>query len=161
MVNVKEPDFRKLKGRIHLRAWEKQQDGTEKLIEDKTFDNTIVTAGKVSILKYLGGTTIACCSDSGYADDIGTGDSSACVAACQTDLQGSCKAWKQISTCDKVYACCTLYVSVDFGYCCNNWTWNELGLRDSNNNMWSRQIDCSPFAKTSSKRAIVEWQLSL
>ncbi len=158
---VKEKGFQKLKGRIHIRAWEKQPDGSELLIKDDTFSNLIVTAGKVSILKYLGGPNIACCSDSGSVDDIGTGDSSACPAACQTDLQGACKAWKVISTCDKVYACCTLFISVDFGYCCNNWTWNELGLRDTNNNMWARQKDCCPLVKNCTKRAIVEWQLSM
>ncbi len=158
---VKEPDFKKFKGFVHIQAWEKQPDGTEILIKDDTFHNTIVTAGKVSILKYLGGPLIACCSCSGSADDIGTGDSSACTTAGMVDLQGCCKSWKNITTCDKVYACCTLFISVDFGYCCNNWTWNELGLRDTNNNMWARQVDCCPLVKNSSKRAIVEWQLSL
>jgi len=158
---VKETGFRGFHGKIHIKAWEKQTDGTEKLIKDDTFSNLIVTAGKKSILKYLGGPLIACCSDSGSADDIGTGDSSAAAAAGQTDLQGACKSWKVITTCDKVYACCTLFLSVDFGYCCNNWTWNELGLRDTNNNMWARQVDACPLIKNNTKRAIVEWQLSM
>ncbi len=159
---VKEKGFQKFKGRVHIKAWEKQTDGSEILIKDTIFDNALVTAGKVSILKYLGGPTIACCIDSGSTDDIGTGDSSAALNITHTDLQGCPnKAWKIIPTCSKVYACCTLYVSVDFGYCCNNWTWNELGLRDTNNNMWARQLDACALVKTTNKRAIVEWQLSL
>ncbi len=159
---VTEKGFQKFKGKVHIRAWERQPDGSEILIKDDTFDNALVTSGKVSILKYLGGPNVDGCCDSGSADDIGTGDSSAALNITFTDLQGCPnKAWKQISTCDKVYACCTLFISVDFGYCCNNWTWNELGLRDTNNNMWARQLDCCPLIKNSSKRAIVEWQLSL
>ena len=160
---VKEKGFQKFKGRVHIKAWEKWPiGGGENLIKDTTFDNALVTVGKISILKYLGGPTIACCCDSGSTDDIGTGDSSAALSIAHTDLQ-ACpnKAWKVIATCAKVYACCTLFVSVDFGYCCNNWTWNELGLRDTNNNMWARQLDACGLVKNTSKRAIVEWQLSL
>lgn len=160
MVTVKEDGFRLLKGKIHIRAWEKIPDGKEMLVKDTTFDNLIVNVGKKSILKYLGGPTIACCADSGSVDEIGTGDSTTGAGAGDTDLIGT-KAWKVISTSDKVFVCPTLFISVDFGYCCNNFTWNELGLRDTNDNLWARQVDCTPLIKTSSKRAIVEWQLSL
>jgi len=162
MIKIKEDGFKLLKGTINIKAWEKKSDGTEELIKDKTFDNLIVNVGKKSILKYLGGPTIACCADSGSVDDIGTGDSSTAPGAGDTDLIGCPnKLWKAILTTDKVFVCPTLFVSVDFGYCCANWTWNELGLRDTNNVLWARQTDCTPLVKTASKRAIIEWQLSL
>ncbi len=44
-----------LKGRIRIKAWQKQDDGTEVLIKDNTFDNMIVNVGKDSILRKLGG----------------------------------------------------------------------------------------------------------
>ena len=70
---------------------------------------------------------------------------------------------KSISVTDRVYVRPTLYVSVDFGYTEGNFTWNEIGLRDNQGSplMWARQIDSTPLVKTTSKRAIVEWQLSL
>ena len=32
-----------LKGRVHIKAWEKQSDGTEKVVKDVTFNNLIVS----------------------------------------------------------------------------------------------------------------------
>jgi hypothetical protein len=146
-----------LNGHVRIRAWEKQQDGTEKEVYDKTIKNLIVDAGKVSILKYIGNL-----SGGGYSAQIGVGDSTTAAASGQTDLQASSnKYWKSIATSDRVLLVTTLYLSVDFGYSEGNYTWNELGLRDNNNVMYARQIDASPFVKTASKRAIVEWQLSL
>ena len=150
-----------LNGHVRIRAWEKKPCGKEELIKDDTIKNLIVDEGKNSILKYLGGPAIACCTDSGYVDDIGVGCSTTAPSACDMCLLGACATWKNISSTDKVFVCPTLFVSVDFGYCCANFTWNELGLRDNNDNIWTRQVDCSPLIKTNSKRAIVEWQLSL
>ena len=48
-----------LKGRVHIKAWQKQPDGTEKVIKDTVFDNLIVNTGKDSILRQLGGLTCA------------------------------------------------------------------------------------------------------
>jgi hypothetical protein len=146
-----------LNGHVRIRAWEKQPDGTEKEVYDKTIKNLVVDAGKVSILKYIGNL-----SGGGYTNQIGVGDSTTAAGASQTDLQASTnKYWKSIATADRVLLGTTLYLSVDFGYSEGNYTWNELGLRDNNSVMYARQIDGSPFVKTSSKRAIVEWQLSL
>lgn len=161
--------FKKLKdpielhGHIRIRAWEKCPLGIhECLVYDKRFHNLIVNVGKDSILKYISGPTLACCTDSGYADEIGVGDSATAAAACQTDLLGCPnKLWKTISTTDKVYVRPTTFLSVDFGYSCANFTWNELGIRDNNDNLWARQIDCTPLVKTASKRAIIEWQISI
>ena len=146
-----------LNGHVRIRAWEKQPDGTEKEVYDKTIKNLVVDAGKVSILKYIGNL-----SGGGYTNQIGVGDSTTAAGSSQTDLQASSnKYWKSIATADRVLLGTTLYLSVDFGYSEGNYTWNELGLRDNNSVMYARQIDASPFVKTSSKRAIVEWQLSL
>jgi len=146
-----------LNGHVRVRAWEKQEDGTEKQVYDKTIKNLIVDAGKHSILKYIGNI-----SGGGYADQVGVGDSTTAAAAGQTDLQASSnKYWKSIQAADRILLGETIYLSVDFGYTEGNFTWNELGLRDNNNVMYARQIDSSPFVKTNQKRAIVEWQLSL
>lgn len=146
-----------LNGHVRIRAWEKQADGTEIEVYNKTIKNLIVDAGKASILKYIGNI-----SGGGYANQIGVGDSTAAASAAQTDLQASSnKYWKSISSTDRILLTTTLYLSVDFGYTEGNYTWNELGLRDNNNVMYARQVDSTPFVKTSSKRAIVEWQLSL
>ena len=146
-----------LNGHVRIRAWEKQPDGTEKEVYDKTIKNLIVDAGKVSILKIISNI-----SGGGYANSVGVGDSTTAAASGQTDLQASSnKYWKDIATADRIILSTTLYLSVDFGYTEGNFTWNELGLRDQNNVMYARQIDGTPFVKTSSKRAIVEWQLSL
>ncbi len=146
-----------LNGHVRIRAWEKQPDGTEKEVYDKTIKNLVVDAGKVSILKYISNL-----SGGGYANQIGVGDSTTAAGASQTDLQASTnKYWKSIATADRILLGTTIYLSVDFGYTEGNFTWNELGLRDNNSVMFARQIDATPFVKTSSKRAIVEWQLSL
>ena len=50
---------------------------------------------------------------------------------------------------------------MDFGYSEGNYTWNEIGLKDNNGVLVARQVDSSPLGKTTSKRAIVEWQLSI
>ena len=148
-----------LNGHVRIQAWEKQEDGTEKEVYDKTIKNLVVTAGKQTILKHIGNIT-----GGGYANSIGVGDSTTAAAAGQTDLQASSnKYWKSITSTDRVYVRPTLYISVDFGYTEANYTWNEIGLRDNQGSpiMWARQIDSTPLIKTSSKRAIVEWQLSL
>ena len=146
-----------LNGHLRIRAWEKQADGSEKLIKDDIIKNLIVTVGKDAILKYISNIT-----GGGYADDIGVGDSTTAAAVGQTDLQGTA-VWKTIVTADRVFLTPTLYLSVEFGYSEANFTWNEMGLRDSQGTpvLWARQIDASPLVKTSSKRAIVEWQLSM
>ena len=148
-----------LNGHVHIKAWEKQADGSEKLIKDDIIKNLIVTVGKDAILRYISNIT-----GGGYADDIGVGDSTTAAAVGQTDLQASSNVlWKTIVTADRVFITPTLYLSVDFGYSEANFTWNELGIRDSQGTpiLWARQIDASPLVKTSSKRAIVEWQLSM
>jgi len=157
-----------LHGKVHITAWQKQPDGSEKLIKDDTFDNIIVNVGKDTILKGIGG---ACLTGFGTTAAIGTGDSTTIAALSDTDLLGTCMAWKAIPSTCKVYVRPTLFVSVDFGYGCNNFTWNELGLADSQgcpcndpacgSLMIARQIDGSPLAKDCTKRAIVEWQLTL
>ena len=144
-----------LNGHVRIRAWEKQDDGTEIEVYNKTIKNLIVNAGKHSILKYIGNI-----SGGGYANEIGVGDSTTAASSAQTDLIGT-KYWKAISNTDRILLTTTLYLSVDFGYTEGNFTWNELGLRDNNSIMYARQIDGTPFVKTSSKRAIVEWQLTL
>ena len=148
-----------LNGHVKVRAWEKQADGTEKEVYNKTIKNLIVDVGKESILKYLGNI-----SGGGYANDIGVGDSNTTVGASQTDLQATTnKLWINIDPGDRVYVGTTLFISADFGYTQANWTWHELGLRDSQGTpvILARQTDSTPLIKTSSKRAIVEWQLSL
>jgi len=146
-----------LNGHLRIRAWEKQADGTEKLIKDDTIKNLIVDVGKDSIMKRLGNMT-----GGGYAENIGVGDSTTAAAAGQTDLQASSnKTYKTIESGDYVYTRPTLFVSVDFGYSEANYTWNEICLRDNNDVLLARQVDSSPLGKTSSKRAIVEWQLSI
>jgi len=153
-----------LKGQVHIMAWEKCPLGlTEELVYERTFHNLIVNVGKDSILKYISGPTLACCCDSGSADEIGVGNSSTAPLICQTGLLAGacCQLFKTITTTDKVYVRPTTFLSVDFGYGCANFTWNELGIRDTNDNLWARQVDCTPLVKTASKRAIVEWQLSL
>ena len=146
-----------LNGHVRVRAWEKQEDGSEKPIYDKTIKNLVVTAGKETILKHIGNI-----AGGGYCNQIGVGDSTTAASSSQTDLQASSnKYWKNIDASDRVYLSSTLYVSTDFGYSEANFTWNELGLRDNSNVLIARQIDSTPLVKTTSKRAIVEWQLSL
>ena len=146
-----------LNGYVHIKAWEKQADGSEKLIKDDTIKNLVVTVGKDAILRYISNIT-----GGGYADDIGVGDSTTAAAVGQTDLQGTA-VWKTIVTADRVFLTPTLYLSVEFGYSEANFTWNEMGIRDNQGTpiLWARQIDASPLVKTTSKRAIVEWQLSM
>ena len=146
-----------LNGHLRIKAWEKQADGTEKLIKDDLIKNLIVDVGKDSLMKRLGNMT-----GGGYITSIGVGDSTTAAASGQTDLQASSnKTFKTIASGDKVYTRPTLFLSVDFGYSEANYTWNEIGLRDNNSVLLARQVDASPLGKTSSKRAIVEWQLSL
>ena len=146
-----------LNGHVRIRAWEKQDDGTELLVKDVTIKNLIVNSGKDSILKYLGNI-----SGGYYLQKIGVGDSTTAAGLSQTDLQApSNYLWKDISADGRVYVNPTLYVSSDFGYSEANFTWNEIGLRDNNGALIARQVDASPLVKTTSKRAIVEWQLTL
>ena len=144
-------------GHLRIRAWEKQADGSEKLIKDDTIKNLIVDVGKDTIMKRLGNM-----SGGGYVTTIGVGDSTTAAAAGQTDLQASSnKTFKIIQSSDYVYTRRRLFLCVDFGYSEANYTWNEVGLKDNNSVLVARQVDSSPLAKTTSKRAIVEWQLSI
>ena len=146
-----------LNGHLRIRAWEKQADGTEKLVKDDLIKNLIVDVGKDAVMKRLGNMT-----GGGYVTTIGVGDSTTAAAVGQTDLQASSnKTFKTIQSGDYVYTRPTLFISVDFGYSEANYTWNEVGLKDNNSVLIARQVDSSPLAKTTSKRAIVEWQLSI
>jgi len=146
-----------LNGHLRIKAWEKQADGTEKLVKDDLIKNLIVDVGKDALMKLIANMT-----GGGYTATIGVGDSSTAAAVGQTDLQASSnKTFKTIASGDKVYTRPTLFLSVDFGYSEANYTWNEIGLKDNNSVLLARQVDASPLGKTSSKRAIVEWQLSL
>ena len=146
-----------LNGHLRIKAWEKQADGTEKLIKDDLIKNLVVDVGKDSIMKRVGNM-----SGGGYASQIGVGDSTTAAASGQTDLQASSnKTFKTIAGGDYVYTRPTLFISVDYGYSEANYTWNEIGLKDNNGVLLARQVDASPLGKTSSKRAIVEWQLSI
>ena len=148
-----------LNGHVHIKVYEKQADGSEKLVRDTLNKNLVVNVGKDSILKYIGNIT-----GGGYGNEIGVGDSTTAAALGQTDLQASSnKLWKAIASTERVYVRPTLYLSADFGYSDANFTWNEIAIRDNQGTpvMWARQVDSSPLVKTSSKRAIVEWQLSL
>ena len=148
-----------LNGHVHIKVYEKQADGSEKLVRDTLNKNLVVNVGKDSILKYIGNIT-----GGGYGNEIGVGDSTTAAALGQTDLQASSnKLWKAIASTERVYVRPTLYLSADFGYSDANFTWNEIAIRDNQGSpvMWARQVDSSPLVKTSSKRAIVEWQLSL
>ena len=146
-----------LNGHLRIKAWEKQADGSEKLVKDDLIKNLIVDVGKDSLLKL-----IANMSGGGYVTTIGVGDSTTAAAVGQTDLQASSnKTFKTVASGDKVYTRPTLFLSVDFGYSEANYTWNEIGLKDNNSVLLARQVDASPLVKSSSKRAIVEWQLSL
>jgi|TARA_R110002124_G_scaffold46800_5_gene140058 hypothetical protein len=153
-----------MKGRIRIKAWQKQSDGSEKLIKDTTFDNLVVNTGKDSILRTLGAIAAG-----GTVGAIGVGDSTQVAALGDTDMiAASNKYWKAVVTADKTYVRPTLFITADFGYSQANFTWNEIGLCDnqaadpaSGALMWARQIDSSPLVKDVSKRAIVEWQLTL
>lgn len=168
MTNTNPEFLKAMKGKVHITAWERTPCGGERKIKDDTFDNLIVDVGKDSILKNMAGCGI---TGGGTTHIIGVGDSTTAAAAGQTDLLGTCKTWKTIATCDKIYIRPTLYVSVDFGYGCANYTWNEIGLGDDQGCpaetpacgalLIARQIDCSPLVKDCTKRAIVEWQLTL
>jgi len=173
MTNKKPKEYVGLHGRVHITAWQKCPSYPDcpcmdVLIKDDTFGNLIVNVGKDTILKGIGG---ACLTGFGTTAAIGTGDSTTAAGLGDTDLIGTCNAWKNIPTTCKVYVRPTLFVSVDFGYSCNNFTWNELGLADNQgcplcdpacgSLLIARQIDASPLIKTSCKRAIVEWQLTI
>ena len=148
-----------LNGHVHIKVYEKQADGSEKLVRDTLNKNLVVNVGKDSILKYIGNIT-----GGGYGNQIGVGESTTAAAAGQTDLQATGnKLWKTIASSERVYVRPTLFLSADFGYSEANFTWNEIGIRDNQGSpiLWARQVDSSPLVKTSSKRAIVEWQLSL
>jgi hypothetical protein len=157
-----------LKGRVHIKAWQLNPDGTETVIKDDTFDNLIVNTGKDSILRGMAGCGVSC---GGQAGGIGVGDST--QAACLTDtdlIAASNKLWVDISTADKTYVRPTLFITADFGFSQANYTWNEIGLCDDQgtpnspvggSSMWARQIDVTPLVKDATKRAIVEWQLTL
>jgi len=157
-----------LYGKVRVRAWQKTDDGKEVLCDDHTIKNLIVNIGKDSILKQIAGTGVSGGTGAaGTADKIGVGDNTNAAAAGDLDLQASTnKLWKQIPTDNKIYVRPTLFLSVDFGFTEGNFTWNELGLGDSNGDpptgaLWARQIDTTPLIKDNTKRAIVEWSLTL
>ena len=111
-----------LNGHLRIRAWEKQADGTEKLIKDDLIKNLIVDVGKDSIMRRVGNM-----AGGGYVENIGVGDSTTAAASGQTDLQASSnKTYKTIAGADYVYTRPTLFVSVDFGYSEANYTWNDI-----------------------------------
>jgi len=157
-----------IKGSVHITVWQKTPDGGEEIIRDTTKHNLIVDVGKDSILKRLGGTGLMCFGEAG---GVGVGNSATVAAASNTDLLGCMILWKDVSTTCKIYVRPTLFVSVDFGYTCANFTWNELGITDDQgcpanapaccSTLWARQVDCTPLVKDCTKRAIVEWQLTL
>ncbi len=163
-----------LKGKVHIKAWEKNPDfpddrSKDILVKDDTFENLIVNTGKDTILKRIGGTGLTCFGEVG---GIGVGDSTQVAALTDTDLvAASNKTWKDISTADKTYVRPTLFVTADFGFSEGNYTWNEIGLCDDQgtpgnsptegSSLMARQIDASPLVKDATKRAIVEWQLTL
>lgn len=139
------------------------------MIKNSYGDNLLVNTGKDTILRGIGGAALSCF---GITAAIGTGNSASCPALGDCDLLGACMAWIDIPGACKVYVRPTLFISADFGFSCNNWTWNELGLADDQGSpcndpacgslMIARQVDmCSPLVKTCTKRAIVEWQLTL
>ena len=153
---MKRNDSIPLVGAYHLVVYERDKDGNEKIIRDDIKNNLLVTVGKDTMLKYL-----ATVTGGARVDKIGVGNSTTVAAAGNTGLIGSSTLIKTISTVDRVYVRPTLYISVEFGYTEANFLWNELALLDSNSVLIARQVDESPLNKTSSKRAIVEWQLTI
>jgi len=161
-----EERLKAMKGKVHIKAWQKQEDGSEIVIKDTTFDNLVVNVGKDSILRTLGALTCG-----GTAGAIGVGDSTQVAALADSDMiAASNKYWKDIAASDKTYVRPTLFLTTDFGFSEANFTWNELGICDNQgspnspaggSSLWARQIDASPLVKDVSKRAIVEWQLTL
>ena len=108
------------------------------------------------MLKYLGEV-----SGGAKIDKIGVGNSTQAAVVGDTALVGGSQLIKTISSVDRVYVRPTLFVSVEYGYSEANFIWNELGLFDANSVLIARQVDASPLGKTSSKRAIVEWQIQI
>jgi len=162
-----------LHGRVHITAWEICPDYPDCRcmdieIKNSYGNNLLVDTGRDTILRGIGGSSLMCF---GITAAIGTGTSATAAAVGQTDLLGTCKAWIDIPGACKVYVRPTLFISADFGFSCNNWTWNELGLADDQGTpcndpaccslMIARQVDGTPLVKTCTKRAIVEWQLTL
>jgi len=126
----------------------------------RRFHNTIMLKGKDSILNYLGNL-----SGGGYFYQIGAGDNDTAVTSTQEDLQASVnKLWKTIASSNRIYVRPTLTINVTFDFSEANYTWKEFGLRDSQSStvMVARQIDTSPFfTKTSTKAAVVQWEVSM
>ena len=145
-----------LHGAYHIKVWEKTPIGTEILVRDDVKKNLLVTVGKDTILKYLGEVT-----GGAKIEKIGVGNGTDVADVGDTGLVGGSTLIKVISSVSRVYVRPTLFVSVEFGYSEANFTWNELALFDGNDVLIARQIDGSPLGKTSSKRAIVEWQLTI
>jgi len=46
-----------MNGHVHVKVYEKQEDGSEKLVRDTVSKNLVVDVGKDSILKYIGNIT--------------------------------------------------------------------------------------------------------
>jgi len=158
MVKIIKGEKPKLYGRIHITVIEKNMLGTEYISEERLFDNLIVDIGKDVILEFFGNV-----SGSTYtqAEKIGVGNSSQAVSAGDTALIGGSQLIKTIASGDRVYVRPTLFVSVEYGYTDAIFTWNEIALFDNAPTLIARQVDGSPLVKTTSKRAIVEWQVSL
>lgn len=144
-----------LRGAYHITVFQKQADGSEIKIRDDIKKNLLVTVGKDTLLKYIGEVT-----GGAKIEKIGVGDSTQAAVVGDTALVGT-SSIKTISSASRVYVRPTLFVSVEYGYSEANFTWNELGLYDANDVLIARQVDASPLVKDSSKRAIVEWQLTI
>lgn len=145
-----------LYGRYRIIAYQKQCSiGFEHKIYDYISDNLVVNNGKASILKYIGNIV-----GGGFLNSIGVGTGTGAPALTDTDLTGA--TWKTIAfATDVVYVQPTLFTSVQFGYGEVNFTWQEVGIRDNQGTplLVARQL--TTFAKTSSIRAIIEWQITL
>lgn len=130
-------------------------DERGRLVYDSGYKrNLIVNGGRLNILDRLAGGAAHVGNG-----QLGVGNSNTAPAQTQTDLLGSNKVWKNIS--DKFVVTGTLKLFTEFGYGEANFTWHELGVKDNTGVMWSRVVDSSPFTKTSSVRAVLEWRYLL
>lgn len=142
-------------GAYHVKVYERN-GCLETLVRDDIKKNLLVTVGKDTMLKYLGVVT-----GGAQLEKIGVGDSATAPTVGDTALLGASQTVKVIASNARSYVRPTLFVSVEYGYTEANYTWNELGLYDANDVLVARQVDGTPLVKTSSKRAIVEWQLTI
>ena len=144
----------KWKGRVRIRAWDKNG----KPVKDDEIDNLVVDTGIDSVLKTLGRVAN---NESDGIGSIGMGSSTTGESAEQLDLQGSNIFKKDITLAGRIYARPTLFVSIDIGYAEANFTWAELGLFDTKGIMIARIVDPSPLNKVDTVRALVEWRITI